>query len=273
MSRSSPQFDEIGYWSEVKLEIIKEYAKAYSMILAAQRRPAFEHVYIDGFAGWGVHVSRETGEFVPGSPSNALLVEPPFLDKRKVRALRRIADQRQDVHVFEGDCNRILLENVFPRVRYEDYRRALCLLDPYGLDLKWQVIKAAGKMQSIDMFLNFPVMDMNRNALWRNPAAVSKTGIAKMKAFWGDDSWRSVVYKPVPTLFGLEEEKLGNAVVAEAFRKRLKQVAGFKEVAQPMPMRNSRGATVYYLLLASQKLVAKDIIEDIFRKYAEHGGA
>src|SRR5439155_13221998 len=103
----------------------------------------------------------------------------------KVRALRRIADQRQDVHVFEGDCNRILLENVFPRVRYEDYRRALCLLDPYGLDLKWQVIKAAGKMQSIDMFLNFPVMDMNRNALWRNPAAVSKTGIAKMKAFWG----------------------------------------------------------------------------------------
>jgi len=31
MSRKSKlQFDEIGYWSEIKLDIIKEYAAAYS---------------------------------------------------------------------------------------------------------------------------------------------------------------------------------------------------------------------------------------------------
>jgi len=30
-SKPAPlKFDEIGYWSEVKLEIIKEYASAYS---------------------------------------------------------------------------------------------------------------------------------------------------------------------------------------------------------------------------------------------------
>jgi hypothetical protein len=28
------QFDQIGRWSEVKLEILKEYASAYSRILA-----------------------------------------------------------------------------------------------------------------------------------------------------------------------------------------------------------------------------------------------
>ena len=33
------KFDEIGYWSELKLEIIKKYAAAYSKILAAQRDP------------------------------------------------------------------------------------------------------------------------------------------------------------------------------------------------------------------------------------------
>jgi hypothetical protein len=27
-------FDEIGYWSEVKLEIVRKYAKAYSTILS-----------------------------------------------------------------------------------------------------------------------------------------------------------------------------------------------------------------------------------------------
>src|SRR5689334_22566425 len=40
------RFDEIGYWSEIKLSIIKEYAAAYSTILSARN---FHHVYIDGF--------------------------------------------------------------------------------------------------------------------------------------------------------------------------------------------------------------------------------
>jgi len=74
------QFDEIGYWSEIKLEIIKDYATAYSTILSAQENPRLSHVYIDAFAGPGVHVSRETGEYVDGSPLNALLVKPPFRD-------------------------------------------------------------------------------------------------------------------------------------------------------------------------------------------------
>ena len=32
-------FDEIGYWSEIKLDIVREYAVAYSTILSAQRNP------------------------------------------------------------------------------------------------------------------------------------------------------------------------------------------------------------------------------------------
>ena len=72
------KFDEIGYWSEVKLDIVKEYAAAYSRILAAQTSPTLNHIYIDAFAGAGVHISKRTGEFVPGSPFNALNVQPPF---------------------------------------------------------------------------------------------------------------------------------------------------------------------------------------------------
>ncbi len=64
---SQLEFDEIGYWSEIKLEILKEYASAYSKILAAQKNPALEHVYIDAFAGAGMHVTKLTKNFVPGS--------------------------------------------------------------------------------------------------------------------------------------------------------------------------------------------------------------
>lgn len=149
------KFDEIGYWSEIKLDIVKNYASAYSRILAAQRKPPLHHVYIDAFTGSGVHISKATGEYIPGSPVNALLVQPPFreyhlidTDRQKLALLRELTKERRDVHIHEGDCNRILLEKVLPNVRYENYRRGLCLLDPYGLQLDWKVIHTAGKMRN-----------------------------------------------------------------------------------------------------------------------------
>ena len=71
-------FDEIGNWSEIKLDIVREYAAAYSRIIAAQRKPGLHHVYIDAFAGGGMHLARSTGDYVPGSPLNVLLTQPPF---------------------------------------------------------------------------------------------------------------------------------------------------------------------------------------------------
>jgi hypothetical protein len=52
------------------------------------------------------------------------------------------------------------------------------------------------------------------------------------------------------------------------FRDRLKKVAGFGFVPEPLPMRNSKKAIVYYLFFASPKAVAERIITDIFGKYA-----
>jgi three-Cys-motif partner protein len=271
------KYDEIGYWSEVKLDIVREYAAAYSRILAAQKNPSLHHIYIDAFAGAGMHISKSTGEFVKGSPMNALLIVPPFkeyhlidLDSKKVGSLRSIAAEYPNVTVHEGDCNKLLLESVFPRSKYSDYRRALCLLDPYGLHLNWEVIRTAGQMKSIEIFLNFPVADMNRNVLWRNPEKVDPEQTARMTAFWGDDSWRQAAYITTGNLFGWEE-KTENEDVAEAFRQRLKKVAGFSYVPKPIPMRNKKDAVVYYLFFASQKPAAENIVKDIFQKYRSKG--
>lgn len=267
------EFDEIGYWSEIKLDIVREYAGAYSKILSKQDRPRFKHVYIDAFAGAGVHVSRKTRQFIPGSPLNALRIQPPFteyhfieLDQMRVEALHQIAEQRQNVFVHLGDCNQVLVENVFPRVQWDNYQRGLCLLDPYGLDLNWAVIQKAGQMKSIEIFLNFPVMDMNRNVLWKNPDKVQPDQAERLTRFWGDETWRNVAYSTEGTLFEIEE-KTDNETIAEAFRQRLLQVAGFEHVPKPMPMRNSQGATVYYLFFASQKPVASHIVKEIFEKH------
>src|SRR5438132_8796370 len=84
---------------------------------------------------------------VLGSPLNALLVQPPFreyhlidLDGDKIDGLRSIVGTRKEVILHHGNCNEVLLREVFPRVQYKDFRRGLCLLDPYKLTLDWKVV-------------------------------------------------------------------------------------------------------------------------------------
>ena len=120
------------------------------------------------------------------------------------------------------------------------------------------------------MFLNFPVQDMNRNVFWHNPENVDEVDIQRMNRFWGDESWRNVVYETKGNLFGWAE-KAPNEVIAEAFRQRLKDVAGFAEVPEPLPMKNSKGAIVYYLFFASKYQNAAKIARQIFSKYHEQG--
>ena len=274
---SDVEFDRIGYWSELKLEIVRKYASAYSTILSAQKAASLYHVYIDAFAGAGEHLAKGTGELVPGSPLNALRVEPPFREyhlvdilPEKIEHLKKLAGSKKNVFVYQGDCNQILLQDVFPRVRYEDFRRGLCILDPYGLDLNWELMRRAGTMRTPDIFINFPVADMNRNVLWRNSERGDARQRDRLNAFWGDDSWKDIAYRTDTTLFG-EPEKQSNDVIAEAFRSRLRKVAGFARVPKPLAMRNTRGAIVYYLFFASQKDTAEHIIQDIFRKYEQYG--
>lgn len=272
-------YDKIGYWSELKLEIIKEYAKAYSIILTSQESKGLSHIYIDAFAGSGVHESKTTGQFVPGSPMNALYVEPPFkeyhfidLDDQKVKSLREIAGQRDNVFIHNEDCNDILLSKIFPTVQWKDKRRALCLLDPYGLHLDWEVVYTAGQMRSIEIFLNFPIMDMNMNILRRSRSdMVDAEQINRMNKYWGGEVWREIAYQTQETLFGANEEKVTNERLAEGYRQRLMTVAGFEFVPKPLPMKNSSGSIVYYLFFASPNRVGKKIVESIFKKYQSRG--
>ncbi|MBW1956069.1 MAG: three-Cys-motif partner protein TcmP [Deltaproteobacteria bacterium] len=268
------QFDEIGYWSEIKLDIIKEYASAYSKIMNARN---LHHIYIDAFAGSGKHLSRTTGRFVPGSPLNALLIEPQFreyhfidLKKQKITSLEEISGSRKDVFIYHGNSNEILLEKIIPVVRYEKYRRALCLLDPYGLHLDWKVLFKMGQMGTFDVFINFPMYDMNLNVLWRDPEKVSTEQAERMNKFWGNDSWKDIAYSPSHqmSLFGeIRLEKVSNEIIVNAFRKRLEREAGFRYIPKPMAMVNSRNATVYFLIFASHKPVAKKIVQQIFKKF------
>ncbi|MDH4227573.1 MAG: three-Cys-motif partner protein TcmP [Deltaproteobacteria bacterium] len=265
--------DEIGLWSKNKLDIVKLYTEEYSKIVSKFK---FEHSYVDGFAGAGMHKFKNTGEFVKGSPLRILELKNPFRkhylidkDETKIQHLKRTIGNRSDVVYFYGDSNIVLINEVFPLIRYEDYKRAFCLLDPYGIHIDWKVVEAAGKAKSIELLIHFSTMDINMNVLKRNRDAVDQSQIERMNRFWGDGSWRDVGYSSEMMLFkGKEyEEKVDNDTMAEAYMERLKNVAGFKYVLKPLPMRNSNGATIYYLLFATHNQTGEKIMRHIFDKY------
>lgn len=269
-------FDEIGHWTEVKLDIVKRYAQRYSQILS--NNPKLKHSYIDAFSGPGVNRRKISREFVLGSPLNALIVEPPFehyyfidVDAERTSFLKNIIGDRSDISIFVGDCNEVLLAEIYDTFKWESFRRALCLLDPYKLQLDWKVVETAGGLGTIDLFLNFPILDINRNLARKNPATLTQSNIERMDRFWGDHSWYELLFAPSPDLFEENREQKiakANKVLIDAYIKKLKS-SGFTYVPRPIPMKNSKGGVVYYLFFATKKPVAKDIVEYIFNKFGK----
>jgi three-Cys-motif partner protein len=120
---SGENIDKVGYWTEIKLQILEDYTKEYLRILRNQQSIR-QIAYIDGFAGAGTHISKTTGEVIAGSPKRALEMEPAFdhyyfvdMNPDRVERLRQMSPSPH-VTVYEGDCNQVLLNEVFPKCRY-----------------------------------------------------------------------------------------------------------------------------------------------------------
>jgi three-Cys-motif partner protein len=267
---------ELDSWPEIKLDIVREYATACSEVLS--KRPGLHHVYVEAFGGPGVRLAPATHELVPGSPLNAMAIQPPFkeyflidLDGGRSEELRRLTGNRPGVHVLEGDCNRLLLETIFPLVREEDYRRGLCVLDPNGLYLDWNVIATAGHMQTLEFFFEFPMKAVERLVLDRDRAGLPAV-LQPMDRFWGDDSWRSIALPAEKKLYGDEPVKVSQEAIVESYHHRLLTDAGFPFVPKPMPMDDANGEVVGYLFFASHNVLGGKIVQHLFEKHAHDAG-
>ena len=276
------KLDEIGIWSEIKLDIIKEYANTFTTIMKSQEW-CKGYVYIDAFAGPGIHISRQTGEFVQGSPLNALEIDNSFteyhyidIDKEKAETLKRLTGDRTNINIYQEDCNEVLVKKILPTLQYESKKRALCILDPYGLHLHWETIITAAKLRTTEIFLNFPLMDMNRNVLHKDLLSADPDQIERMNKFCGTDEWQEILYEEAKqlSLFGdTDRIKIVNSNIklGEWFKKeRLQKVAGFKFVPEPMLMRNSKGGPLFFLFFASHNETGKKIVTDIFNKHTKY---
>lgn len=274
------ELEAIGVWSEIKLQIIREYAATYTTILKEQSW-CRSYVYIDAFAGGGEFVSKEDQErLIPGSPMNALNVPNKFteyhfidIEQSKIERLKELTAERPEaksIHFHVGDANLLLRKKIIPQFPYSSFKRALCILDPYGVDIEWATIASLAPIKTMDIFINFPLMDINRNAALKKLETADPQQGVRLTKIWGDDSWKELAYIEQGQLFSapvLIKKIRGNETLKQGFRERLKQKAGFSCVPEPILMRNTAGGPLYFLFFASQKQVAQNIAQQIFEKY------
>lgn len=275
------QHDIIGPWSEDKLRLLRKYLVAYVDIMRNQTWCRNGYHYIDAFAGTGKPRSQYQERSVDGSPRVALTIDHPFhsytfIEKSpwRIKHLLELKKEFPDrnIRIYEEDCNRIITSRITPRIRYEHYNRGLILLDPFSMNVKWRTIEQIAETRALEIFMNFPVMALNRTVLPNDPNTLTDGQVKRMNRFWGSTEWRGDIYQEVPTLFGSVEIKIRRTTgkrLGKLFKKRLETL--FRHVTYPLVMTNSRNAPLYCLIFAGHNATGAKIARDIFHQYERLG--
>ena len=199
--------------TDLKLSLVEAYLKQFAIAL---RRRFPELWYFDAFAGTGERTVRvaardgnlfdepapESVEHRRGSAKIAIDVKPPFdrivfVEKRPkyLAALRALRDQHADrkIDVIAGDANREIIE----AIGRADWRRtrAVMFLDPYGMNVDWETLRAVASTRAIDVWYLFSLSGLYRQAA-RKAEAIDATKRAAITRNLGTDEWERELYAP-----------------------------------------------------------------------------
>lgn len=286
-----------GNWTDEKLLRVRKYLTAYATIL----KKKFKFAYIDAFAGTGYRENKvkadnenqlslfneaelkEIGAFSEGSARIALKTNPPFdkyifieKSKKHFSELQRLKDEFPDkakqIELVNDNANEYLLDRC-NNYKWQNHR-AVLFLDPYGMQVGWETIKAIAKTEAIDLWYLFPLgIGLNR-LLKKDHKSIPESWKLKITNILGTNEWENTFYNDVEvqTLFGNQTSKekvtdfykISNFVV-----ERLKSI--FPGVAKnALLLRNSKNNPLYLLCFASGNpkgaKTAVKIAQDILKR-------
>lgn len=286
-----------GNWTEEKLIRVKKYLSAYAKIM---NNTLFKFAYIDAFAGTGYRELEKTDQmetclypdlvdedienYADGSARIALQVEPEFtkyifIEKttsrfEELKILKEeFPDKARKIILINADANTYITTDLCKKSNW-NYHRAVMFLDPFGMQVTWDTIKAIAKTKAIDLWYLFPLgVGVNR-LLKRDIKEIPESWAKKLDDIFGTPDWRDVFYRieKVKTLYGEEEAVIKDTdfkKISDFFVNRLKTI--FAGVAKnPRLLRNSKNNPLYLLCFASGNpkgsKTAIKIAQDILRK-------
>ncbi|WP_020476276.1 three-Cys-motif partner protein TcmP [Zavarzinella formosa] len=296
MISSLQQFGDKS-WTQDKLVRVRKYLGAYTQIL--RDRP-FQFDYIDGFAGTGYHELKapeadegaslypaedvpDVAAFLDGSARIALDIWPPFhkyifIEKSPQKAVEleklksEFPSKRDRISIETEDANTYLQQLCGGSWQS---RRAVLFLDPFGLQVTWDTLKAVADTKAIDTWILFPVSAVNR--LLKRDGNIPAGWRRRLDIMFGEPEWYDVffpkisggLFDPAPD----EREKVADMdLIGEYFNRRLATI--FAGVARnPYTLRNTRGSPLFLLCFAVGNPNATDaairIAQDILMRDAE----
>lgn len=266
-----------GAWTQLKLDALGKYLRAYTRIFKRNPRAQFFTIsYVDAFAGTGLLPEPEIGplvkdlpgmaesvaEYCKGSVTRALEVDPAFdryvfieKDEGKCKELEALTARFPDkaIRIVNEDANSALVQ--WCKNLDTKRERAVVFLDPFGASVEWKAISALGRTRAVDLWILFPFFAINRMLIQdRKPPKAWADRLTKTfgTADWENEFYSSTAHENIiepAKLIELVFKNADHAKISEFFIKRLRNE--FKAVGQPLPLYNSRGALLFLFYFAA----------------------
>jgi len=276
-----------GNWTENKIEILVEYAKAYLTIMNIfAKKYKWNLLYFDGFAGSG-QISKGNDEdlqMILGAAVRILSIENPrpfdlyyFVEKvpKNVKLLIESTKDKfpnKNIHIVETDCNdKIKSMSRFLTSSAGKNFKALAYIDPCGMQLNWESLQTLEKL-SVDVWILVPT-GMGVNRLLKTNGKISDAWLSKLEIFLGMEQKEILAYfyneSVVTTLFGdeviIKKEDKTIEKSAQLYKDRLNNL--FKFVSEPYVLKNKSNSTMFHFLMTSNNEKAVKIANEIVKKY------
>ena len=266
-----------GNWTEEKMDIIVEYAKAYLTIM--NKQSWVKTLYFDGFAGSGM-IEIEEFEYSKGTALRILDLEEPkpfdlyyFVElneyfKTKLEDIITDNYPNRNTHIVQADCNSKLKDMARFLQQNKNYR-ALAFIDPYGMSVNWDSITTLENL-GIDLWILVPT-GVGVNRLLKTDGKISEAWLFKLEKFLGltKEIIFDYFYKTdiVHTLFGedtfIQKEKNAIQKVGNIYSQKLKEV--FKYVSEPFVLKNSSNSIMYHFMMATNNKAALNIANHVIK--------
>ena len=261
-----------GDWTEDKLEVMRRYFSAYAQALKNQ---PFAKWYVDAFAGTGERSEAkaqkgnqnslfgddesEVAIVKEGSVRIALGIVPEFkkyilIESSKTHAaeLEKLkADfPNRDIDIRIGNANEIL-RSLAQSTNWRATRAAV-FIDPYGMQVDWDTLKALAATKAVDIALLFPTGPLNR--MLTRDGDIPPEWAKRIDDHLGPCDWRNAMYEETTAvdLFSVQNSKTQKRLSTEGLRKfvlaRLQSIFAFVSDTQ-LELKNSKGATLYHLFI------------------------
>ena len=293
-----------GMWTEQKLDTFESYVRAYLTIMNTFRdKFHWKLLYFDGFAGSGSRKNDDPDKEVrklktlfgeqlidttdlnvyQGAAERVVSLESKsklrgfdyyyFIDKQEdnCTALELKLSEYNTIgrKVFRpGDANMQAL-NLANALRRDKNMKALALLDPFGMQINWEVIESLSG-PNIDLWILIPSGVIVNRLLKTNGELMYPDRLVQFFGLPEQELMdRFYVRKKELTLFGEEEtiEKKSHCIerIAELYVERLGELFPFV-TPEPLVMKNNHNVPIFHFVCASFNQTAVKIAQQIIDK-------